>query len=84
MGVLLTYIRKGDVVQLYSLGTGDLEAFEIIAHGTPETSKIIGKVVDEIDWPEGITLAGIIRRQQVIVSHRTSVIEENDHYNVIK
>lgn len=79
LGVLLTYIRKGDVVQLYSLGTGDLEAFEIIAHGTPETSKIIGKVVDEIDWPEGITLAGIIRRQQVIVSHRTSVIEENDH-----
>ncbi|KZS22403.1 Trk system potassium transporter TrkA [Wohlfahrtiimonas chitiniclastica] len=79
LGVLLTYIRKGDVIQLYSLGTGDLEAFEIVAHGTPETSRIIGKVVEEIDWPDGITLAGIIRNQQVIVSHKNSIIEENDH-----
>ncbi len=79
LGVLLTYIRKGDVVQLYSLGTGDLEAFELVVHGTPETSKIIGKTIDKINWPEGITLAGIIRHQQVIVSHRNFTLEENDH-----
>lgn len=79
LGVLLTYIRKGDVVQLYSLRTGESEAFELVVHDDSEDSKVIGKTIEEIDWPEGITVAGLIRNGQVLVSLKNVAIMENDH-----
>lgn len=42
IGSLLAHVRRGDVIAVHSLRRGAAEALEIIAHGDPKTSKVVG------------------------------------------
>ena len=53
IGRILTYIRRGDIVNVHSLRRGAAEAIEIIAHGDENTSKVIGRKISEIKLPKG-------------------------------
>ncbi|UCV07993.1 Trk system potassium transporter TrkA [Dechloromonas denitrificans] len=69
IGTLLTHVRQGDVAEVHSLRRGAAEALEIVAHGDAKTSKVIGKRIDQIDWPHGVTVAALVRNfaQPVVV-----------------
>lgn len=69
IGTLLAHVRQGDVAEVHSLRRGAAEALELVAHGDPKTSKIVGKRIGEIDWPHGVTVAALVRNfdQAVIV-----------------
>ena len=76
---LLHHTRKGDTVKVATLRKGAAEAMEVIAHGSENTSEIIGRRIGEIDWPSDITIGCIIRDEQVIIAHRNLEIEAEDH-----
>lgn len=69
IGTLLAHVRQGDVAEVHSLRRGAAEALEIVAHGDAKTSQVIGKRIDQIDWPHGVTVAALVRNfdQAVIV-----------------
>lgn len=69
IGTLLAHVRQGDVAEVHSLRRGAAEALEIIAHGDAKTSKVIGKRIDQIPWPHGVTVAALVRHcdQAVVV-----------------
>ena len=79
IGSLLTHVRKGDVVNVYSLRRGAAEAMEAIAHGDKHTSKVVGKQIGDIDLPEGTTIGAIVRDNKVFIAHDDIVIETDDH-----
>lgn len=85
---LLTHVRRGDIVNVYSLRRGAAEAIEAIAHGDKNTSKVVGKKIQDIKLPPGTTIGAIIRTEtnvngiedeRVIIAHSDTVIETNDH-----
>lgn len=76
---LLHYTRQGDTVKAVTLRRGAAEAVEVVAHGSENTSKIIGKTIAEIPWPENITVGAIIREEKVIIAHRDVEIMAEDH-----
>lgn len=76
---LLTHIRRGDVANVYTLRRGAAEAMEAVAHGTEDTSKVVGKAIGEIELPRGTTIAAIVRDNKVIIAHHNIVIQSNDH-----
>jgi len=79
IGTLLTYVRRGDVVNVHSLRRGLAEAIEAIAHGDKTSSKVVGKTVEEITLPEGASIAALVRGDEVIIAHHDTVIETDDH-----
>ena len=79
IGSLLTHVRRGDVASVHSLRRGAAEAIEAIAHGDPNTSKVVGRRLDQVNLPEGTTIGAIIRNDQVIIAHGHVVIESDDH-----
>lgn len=79
IGSLLTHVRRGDVVNVHSLRRGAAEAIELIAHGDSQNSRIVGKRMDEINLPEGVTSGAVVREDQVLIAHRDLVIETDDH-----
>ena len=79
IGSLLTHIRRGDVVAVHSLRRGAAEAIEAVAHGDPDTSRVVGRRIEEIDLPPGTTIAAIVRGEEVIMAHHDTLIESNDH-----
>lgn len=79
ISALLTHIRRGDIVNVYSLRRGAAEAIEAIAHGDESTSKVIGRAIKNIKLPPGTTIGAIVRQDEVIIAHSSTVIESNDH-----
>ena len=79
IGSLLAHVRRGDVVKVHSLRRGAAEAIEAIAHGTAETSKVIGRPIEDIDLPSGAAIVAMVRDDQVIIAHHDTVIEPDDH-----
>ena len=89
IGTLLAHVRRGDVVAVHSLRRGAAEALEIIAHGSRKDSKVVGRPLQEIALPKGVSIGAIVRdvkredgklvRREVIIPHHDTVIEEEDH-----
>jgi trk system potassium uptake protein TrkA len=79
IGALLTHVRRGDVVSVHSLRRGAAEAIEAIAHGDENTSKVVGRRVEQIGLPQGTTIGAIVRGKNVIIAHHDTVIEPEDH-----
>ena len=64
IGTLLAHVRRGDCAVVHSLRRGAAEALELIAHGDPRSSKVVGRRVEEIELPKGATIAAIVRRRE--------------------
>lgn len=79
ISALLTHVRRGDIVNVYSLRRGAAEAIEAIAHGDSQTSKVVGKQISEIKLPPGTTIGAIVREDEVIIAHSDTQIMANDH-----
>ncbi|MFL0798719.1 MAG: Trk system potassium transporter TrkA [Cellvibrionaceae bacterium] len=84
LGSLLTHVRRGDMVNVHSLRRGAAEAIEVIAHGDKNTSKVVGRALEDIDLPGGATIGALVREHEngsseVIIAHDDIVIESGDH-----
>lgn len=79
IGSLLAHIRRGDIVAVHSLRRGAAEALEAVAHGDKDSSMVVGRRLDEIDLPPGTSIGAIVRKDEVIIVHRDTVIEAEDH-----
>jgi trk system potassium uptake protein len=85
IGSLLTHVRRGDITAVHSLRRGAAEALEMVAHGELASSKVVGRRIDEIDWPRGATVGAIVRHAgnqsepRVIMAHHDTVVESDDH-----
>ncbi len=76
---LLHYLHEGDTVKAFTLRRGAAEAIELVAHGSENNSQVIGKRLIDIPWPNDITVGCIVRGDEVIIAHRDTVIEAEDH-----
>ncbi len=79
IGSLLTHVRRGDISNVHSLRRGAAEAIELIAHGDSRSSKVVGRRIDEIKLPEGVTIGAVVRNDEVLIAHGHTVIESGDH-----
>jgi trk system potassium uptake protein TrkA len=79
LGTLLAHVRRGDVVVVHSLRRGAAEAIEAIAHGDENSSKVVGRRIEQIKLPPGTTIGAIVRGEEVIMAHHDTVIEPEDH-----
>jgi len=79
IGSLLAHVRRGDVVKVHSLRRGAAEAMEAIAHGDENSSKVVGRRIEDIELPKGTAIIAVVRGDQVIIAHHDTVIETDDH-----
>ncbi|MHB1175561.1 MAG: Trk system potassium transporter TrkA [Sulfuriferula sp.] len=79
IGPLLAHVRRGDMAVVHSLRRGAAEALEAVVHGDAKTSKLVSRRVDEVKWPEGVSVGAIIRGEKVIIAHHDTMIEAEDH-----
>lgn len=61
IGSLLAHVRRGDVVAVHSLRRGAAEALEVVVHGDRKSSQVVGRRIADIKWPEGVSVAALVR-----------------------
>jgi trk system potassium uptake protein TrkA len=79
IGSLLTYVRKGDISAVHALRRGAAEAIELVARGDAYSSKVVGRRLEQIPLPEGVTIGAIVREEQVLIAHHDLLVESDDH-----
>jgi trk system potassium uptake protein TrkA len=79
IGSLLTHVRRGDISNVHSLRRGAAEAIEVTARGDRRSSKVVGRQLDEIQLPDGVTIGAIVRGNEVLIAHGHVVVEDHDH-----
>jgi trk system potassium uptake protein TrkA len=75
---VLAKFRRGDVSQVHSLRRGAAEALEIVAHGDRKTSRVVGRRLEELELPYGVTIAAVVRDLDKIetVGHRGVIADK--------
>jgi trk system potassium uptake protein TrkA len=79
IGSLLAHVRRGDVVRVHSLRRGAAEALEAVVHGDENSSRVVGRRVEEIILPEGTSIGAIVRGEEVMMAHHDTVVQADDH-----
>ncbi len=79
VGSILAHIRRGDVVAVHSIRRGAAEAIEAIAHGDKQTSRVVGRGVRDLPLPPGTGVGAILRDGEVLIAHKDTVIQPEDH-----
>lgn len=79
ISALLTHVRRADIANVYSLRRGAAEAIEAIAHGDESTSKVVGRAIGELKLPPGTTIGAVVRGDEVLIAHDSTVIQQDDH-----
>ena len=75
INTILQHIRKGKVLSAISIKGEQAELIEAVAL---ETSEIVAKPLRNISFPKGAMVAGIIRKENIIIPSGDSVIEPDD------
>jgi len=79
IGTLLAHVRRGHVTQVHSLRRGVAEALEAVVHGDRESSRSVGRKIEELDLPKGAAIAAIVRGDEVVMAHHDTVVQAEDH-----
>lgn len=79
IGALLTYVRRGDVVAVHSLRRGAAEALEAVAHGDRNSSRVVGRRLDQLALPQGTTVGALVRGDKVLIAHDNLEVADGDH-----
>ena len=76
---ILSHVRRGDVAQVHRLRRGAAEAMEAIVHGDARSSRVVGRRIDQIPLPAGVTIGAIVRGDEVIVARDDVLVASGDH-----
>lgn len=79
IGSILTHLRQGDIVRVHSLRRGAAEVIEAIAHGDEKTSSVVGRSINALKFPKGVTIGAVVRKEKVLIGSADLVIEPDDH-----
>ena len=79
IGSILAHIRRGDVEAVHPLRGGNSEAIEIVVHGDKDTSKLVGRRVSAVRWPNGCHVAAVVRDEEVFMGHQDVQLADGDH-----
>ena len=67
------------MVAVHSLRRGRAEAIEAIAHGDEKSSRVVGRGVRDLKLPPGTGIGAILRDDKVIIPHKDTIIQAEDH-----
>jgi len=56
------FVRHGDVARVHSLRRGAAEALELIVHGDRDSSKVVGRRIEELPVIQGAHIGAILRK----------------------
>ena len=76
---VLSHVRKADVARVHSLRRGAAEAMEAIAHGDASSSNVVGRKIQELKLPNGVTIGAVVRGEEVLIAHDDVIIATDDH-----
>jgi len=78
IGAVLSHMRRGDIVNVFSLRYGTAEAIELIVHGERAHSQVVGRAISGLPLTDQVSVGVILRQGLLMFPEPDTVIEERD------
>ncbi len=78
IGAILSHMRRGDIVNVYSLRHGTAEVIELIAHGDRTKSQAVGRAIRDLPFGDEVSICAILRQNTLLIPNGETVIETDD------
>jgi len=78
-GKILTFLRKGDIVNVYPLPRGFAEVLEIVVHGDEKGSKVVGRALSKIKMPSGCAICAVYREKKMFLPEPDTKLQDGDN-----
>ena len=72
---ILRHVRHGRIRAVYTIGNAEAELIEAQVLGT---SSLAGKILKDIDWPEGVLVGAIMKGNEINIAKSNTILEEGD------
>ena len=72
---ILRHVRHGKIRDVYIIGDAEAELIEAQVLGT---SSLAGKILRDIDWPEGVLVGAVMKGNEINIAKSNTVLEEGD------
>jgi trk system potassium uptake protein TrkA len=79
VGVLLAQVRAGGLATVHSLRRGAAEAIETVLTGAGTQARIVDRPIGQLQLPRGTSIGAVVRKKEVIIPHRDTVLQAGDH-----
>ncbi len=80
VATIMQHVRRGRVKQIHNLRHGFFEVIEVIAS---ESSKIANSALEDLDLPEDVLIAALIRGDEIVFPGPKDVVKAGDHAIVL-
>jgi trk system potassium uptake protein TrkA len=77
VGSILAHIRQADIANVYTLPNFQAEIMEIVVHGSENTSKVVGSNINDLKLPSGVSIAGIIRNDNLLLNGAETIMDND-------
>lgn len=78
IGPLLRQVRESDIVSVCPLRHSTAEMIEVVAHGDSGSSRVVGKLVGDVRWPQAMRVVAIARGDEVIMARPDTLMKQDD------
>ena len=72
---ILRHVRHGRIRAVYTIGNAEAELIEAQVLGT---SSLAGKILKDIDWPEGVLVGAVMKGNEINIAKSNTILEEGD------
>lgn len=79
IGSILTKLRRGNMIKVHRLQHDEAEAIELIINGDEQTSRVIGRRLEEIELPPSCLITAIVRGDKVYIANPKFILAAKDH-----
>lgn len=79
IGNILSKLKRGSMIKVHRLQEEEAEAIELIVEGTARTSAVVGRLVNDIEFPPHCILLGVLRGQTLHINMTKLKLMPKDH-----
>jgi trk system potassium uptake protein TrkA len=77
---ILQHIRKGQISSVHSICKGKAELIEAVVL---ESSPVVGKTIQDLDFPHGVAIGAVYRNDQVLIPDEDFLIRVGDRLVIL-
>ena len=79
IGNILSKLKRGNMIKVHRLQEHEAEAIELVVEGTSKTSAVIGRFVNDIEFPPDCIVLGVLRGSTLHLNMAKLKIMPKDH-----
>ena len=79
IGNILSKLKRGSMIKVHRLQKKEAEIIELIVEGTAKSSAVVGRLINDIEFPPDCVVMGVLRDNKLLINLQKIKLAHEDH-----